>query len=318
MTPPQRAALRQGLATAGAALGVGAFRFQQPFLCVLAAQLIAALPCPSAGGVLRRLLSAAVGTATGLIILSGLPQQPWLAWPVFGAAAAAGCIIISRHGDPACVILFGMGVCSSFPAGVIHPVPALPSALGHAGSLAIAVAAAWFARAISGEVDTPPGSVRPIPVTSGLAIGTTVVGSVVAASLFLPREFVVMTVAAVTTIIALESPGSPANIPQRAGGGCLGAVLSIGFMILISGAGNNLALFLLSLGLVFALLEGSAVRLSRWSTALRQAGAVFAVMATMLPRPDLTVTASDHRLAAIFVGLAIAATVHLATTAGKR
>ncbi len=315
MTPAQRAALRQGLATSGAALGVGIFGFHQPFLCVLATQLIAAIPCPTAGGILRRLVCAAIGTATGLIILSGFPQQPWLAWPIFGAAAAAGCILISRHGDPACVILFGMGICSSFPAGVIHPVPAIHGALDHAGSLSIAVAASWLARTISGEAGAASAPMRPIPLSSGPAIGTTVVASVVAASLFLPHEFVVMTVAAVTTSIALESPGSPSNILQRAGGAVFGAFLSIGFMILISGSGNNLAIFLAALGLVFAVLEGAAVHLPHWSTPLRQSAAVFAVMATMLPRPDLTVTASDHRLAAIFVGLALAAAVHVATTA---
>lgn len=313
MSGARRAALRQGLATAGAALGAGVLRLHEPFLSVLAAQLVAGLPCPTPGGWVRRVVAGLIGTAAGLIILSGFPQQPWLAWPAFGAVAACGGVAISRHWEPACVILFGMGVCSSFPAGAIFPVPAVLGGIEHAGSLTIAIASCWLARSLAGEAQEPQAAARPLPSSSALAIGATVVASLAAAGLLLPHELVVMSVASVATIVALEAPGVPAHLPARAAGAAIGMALSIAFIIFVSGAGNNIALFLLSLGLGMAAIEGLATSRPHWAPSLRQAGAVFAVMATMMPGPDISLLAAADRAAAVFIGLALAAGVHAAT-----
>ena len=314
MTDAQRAALRQGLATAGAALGVGILQLHQPFLAVLAAQLIAGHHCPAPGGWAKRLLAACGGSTAGIIILSGLPQQPWLSWPAFGTAAAFGCFLISQRWEPACVILFGMGICSSFPAGVIYPVPALAAGIEHAGSLTIAIAACWLARSLAGEAAKIPAAARPLPSGSAVAIGTTVIFSLIAAGLFLPHELVVITVASAATIIALETPGASSHIPARSAGAAGGIALSVAAIILISGSGNNLAFFLLALGLSMAALDGFAVMFPHAENAFRQAGAVFAVMVTTFPQPDQTLVGSANRAAAVMIGLSVAAAIHTATS----
>ena len=59
MSEPTRGALRLGFAVCLTALVVGPLHVPQPFLALLATQLLIGIPCPSAGVFFSRLASAA-------------------------------------------------------------------------------------------------------------------------------------------------------------------------------------------------------------------------------------------------------------------
>ncbi len=133
--------------------------------------------------------------------------------------------------------------------------------------------------------------------------------ALVAACATMPSQSVVMSIAAMTTALSLE-PGSRGIFFKVAGGG-LGVLASIAFLILVSGAGNDLAGFLVALALVLGGLEWLAVAHPDRSAMFRQAGAMFAIASTILPRPEASLAGPGERMLAVFLGLAVAAAISL-------
>jgi uncharacterized membrane protein YgaE (UPF0421/DUF939 family) len=58
--------------------------------------------------------------------------------------------------------------------------------------------------------------------------------------------------------------------------------------------------------------EWLAVSLPNNASLFRQAGALFAVAATILPRPEPFLSASWRRMLAVLLGLAVASLIHVA------
>jgi hypothetical protein len=77
------------------------------------------------------------------------------------------------------------------------------------------------------------------------------------------------------------------------------------FLIPINGSGNNLAFFLLGFSAFIGAFEWFAVRLPAHAALFRQAAAIFAVTATILPQPDRFITDSMERMCAAILGLCI-------------
>ena len=357
MSDPARAAFRQGLATSLTALVVGAFHVPQPFLAVLAAQLVGGFACNTGAEFLKRLGAAWAGSLAGLSLLVAAPDQQWISLPLFGLAAGFGIPFAFRRLGPAPATLFAMGIGGMFSAGLVHPGSGLLSGMAHAASLSIAAAAsvlAWSAcmRApiitisnrgsgvpplgYSGKrqdaASTKPpdqpcalgdrhdwgmrGTQPALPAADSLdpagespnpaIIGLCAPASLVVAALTVPTEAVVLTIATMTTILALQTTaGSPA-IGQRLAGAATGILVSVAFLAIISGSGNNLAVFLAAMAIVMGGFEWLASSLPAKGNLFRQAAAIFAVAATMLPRPDRFLFASVDRMLAVVLGFAVA------------
>jgi hypothetical protein len=77
------------------------------------------------------------------------------------------------------------------------------------------------------------------------------------------------------------------------------------FVILISGAGNDVSFYLLGLAAAMAGFEWMAIRFPKSAPTFRQAGAIFAVMATILPAPQQFLWGSMERMCAVLAGLLI-------------
>ncbi|MFZ4775764.1 MAG: hypothetical protein ACOYM3_10390 [Terrimicrobiaceae bacterium] len=306
MTDAARGALRQGLAAAGTALVVAALHVPQPFLAILAAQLIGGIRCDTRQEFLRRLSSAWLGSLTGLLLLVAFPDQQWLSLPLFGAAAGLGIVAAFRRWGSAPAILFAMGIGGMFSSGIVIPEEGLVSGLAHASSLSIAVIVCTLSWNLLMQNPAPAES-SPSSSPRASIIGISTACSLVLACLTVPAQTVVMTIATMTTILALETSAASPQLMERSMGAVLGVLASVAFIILVSGTGNNLAVFLLALALAMGAFEGMAVTTHAKAALFRQAAALFAVAVTMLPRPEPTLQASGDRMLAVLLGFAVAA-----------
>lgn len=301
-------AARQGMAAAGAALAAAILNLPQPFLTVLAVVLLCgAAPVATWGQIASRILWAWIGCAAGALLIILLPEQPWLALPLFGILAGGGMLFISHHHGYGHVLMYGMGICASAPAAAIYPQLLMPSALAHGLLLTIAVLASALA--------CPPQALSRTTASmsprSAVVTGIAVTLSLIAALLIVPHDVVVMVIATVTTILRLEWPDTPSALREKITGVLIGTVVSVIFIILVAGSGNNLAVFLLALGLAIWGFEAGARREKTWSIALRQAAALFAVAAPMIPAPVQTLAGIESRILAVWGGFAVAVFCYL-------
>lgn len=309
MSDAFRAALRQALAISLTALLVGSFHLPQPFLAVLAAQLIAGFACISGEDFLKRLAAAWAGSMAGLFLLVAAPDQQWLSIPAFGVVSGSGMAAVFRRWGPAPAILFAMGIGGMFSAGLVYPGTGLISGLAHAASLSIAALSSVLAWAVC--MRQAAVAVAAEEILSPVVIGLAGTASLIVAALTIPAEAVVMSIATMTTILSLQTlPGKP-GIGARAIGAGVGILVSTAFIVIVSGSGNNLALFLAGMALVTGSFEWLATSRPAKGGLFRQAAALFAVAATMLPRPDQFLFGSLDRMLAVVIGFAVAAAFSL-------
>ena len=318
MTDAGRGALRQGLAAAGTALVVATLHVPQPFLAILAAQLVGGLRCETRREFLRRLASAWLGSLAGLLLLVAFPDQQWLSLPSFGAAAGLGIVAAFRRWGSAPAILFAMGIGGMFSSGIVFPDEGLVSGLAHASSLSIAVIVCTLSWNLlmrnPAPAESPPSSSPRASI-----IGISAACSLVLACLAVPTQTVVMTIATMTTILALETSAASPQLLERSMGAVLGVLASVAFIILVAGTGNDLGVFLLALALAMGAFEWMAVSTDAKAALYRQAAALFAVAATILPRPEPTLQASADRMLAVLLGFAVgAACFRLAGTPSQK
>lgn len=289
------------------ALVVGSLHVPQPFLAILAAQLVAGIPCRTAEVFFSRLASAAAGSVCGIAILTLAPNEQWISLPLFFALAGWGTSFVAKRRDPASGILFGMGIASMVAEGFVFPARDLPFGLAHTASLITAAICSALAGWFFPFEEKPPSTARAEPAT---AIGLAAVVSMIVACAVLPTEPTVTVVAALTTALSLG--GGTGVIGQKFLGGLAGAMLALGFVIVASGAGNNVAFYLLGLISIMGGIEWLAVRFPKHSAALRQAGAIFGVTGTILPQPERHMWGSMERMCAVIAGLSIGCAAALA------
>lgn len=300
MSDATRSVFRLGLSLGFTALVVGSLHIPQPFLAILAAQLVTGIPCRTAKAFFSRLASACAGSLCGIAILTLAPNEQWISLPLFFALAGWGTFFVAKRRDPASAILFGMGIASMVAEGFVFPARDLPFGLAHTASLITAAIcsalAGWFFP--FENKDSSPAHPEP-----AAAIGLAAVVSLIVACAVLPTEPTVTVVAALTTAISLG--GGTGVIGKKFLGGLAGAMLALGFVIVASGAGNNVAFYLLGLISIMGGIEWLAVRFPKHSAALRQAGAIFGVMGTILPQPEQHMWGSMERMCAVLAGLSI-------------
>jgi hypothetical protein len=300
MTDATRGAFRHGLAVCLTALVVGSLHVPQPFLAILAAQLIAGIPCPTAAVFFSRLGSAVAGSICGVTILTLAPNEQWVSLPLFFVLAGWGTSFVAKHRDPASAILFCMGIASMVAEGFVFPARDLPFGLAHTASLITASVCS----AVAGRIFPFPHIEKTSPKHEpALVISFAAVASLIVACAVLPTQPTVMVVAALTTALSLG--GGLGVVGQKFLGGLLGAGAALVFVILISSAGNDVSFYLLGLAAAMAGFEWMAVRFPKSAPTLRQAGAIFAVIATILPAPQQFLWGSMERMCAVLAGLLI-------------
>lgn len=317
---PARAGLRSATAAGLAALAVAVWGFPQPFLAVLASQLVVT----QAGGEGRYLGSNLWAVATGALLGGGGlalgAQQPWFLLPVGGILAGVGGAWWFGSRCPVAAMMFLMGLVATLGSGLIYPEGAITAGLAHAGSLVLALLAAAFARAVfGGDAEGPTGSAGNVAhsaavprTTFGLISGLSVMTGFGTAALFLPGLVVPLSISVVATCCALGTAPDSRVVRQKIGGAVLGGVIATVFVIVIGGAGNDLAVFVGGLMLVLGTLEAIARRSTLGAAWYRQAAAVFAVGATMLPAPLAHFSGALLRVGSVWVGFALALCLGLA------
>jgi hypothetical protein len=302
MTDAGRGALRQALAAALAAIVVGIFHVPHSFLAVLIAQLLGGIPCFNAIELFRRIFSATAGTLIGLAILTLAPNEQWISLPLFFAATGWGTVFVLRRHGPACGILFGIGVVAMFAQSFVFPSRNIIFGFAHLFSLITGTLAAALVGFIFFK--EPLTTKGPSPISGApLVIGASVVLGLMAACTLLPVQLNVTTVSSLATALALTTTGGA--ISKKFLGGLLGIVVALVFLIPVNSSVNDFAFFLLGLISIIGTFEWCAVRLPAYAPVFRQAAAMFAVAATILPQPDRLITDSMERMYAGTLGLCI-------------
>jgi hypothetical protein len=302
MTEAASGALRQGLAAALAALVVAIFHIPQPFLAVLLAQLLGGMPCQCASELFRRILSAFAGCLAGVGILTLAPNEQWISLPLFFTLTGWGTVFALRRFGPACGILFGIGIVAMFAESFVFPARDIFFGFAHLFSLITATLAAalvglaFFREPVAAKSPSPPPG-------AAVVIGAAAVCGLIAACTLLPVQLNVTTVSSLTTALALTMTGG--GMVKKILGGLLGIIVALVFLIPITGSGNDLAVFLLGLSALIGGFEWFALRLPANAAVFRQAAAMFAVTATILPQPDRFITDSMERMCAGTLGLCI-------------
>jgi hypothetical protein len=299
MIGDNRAPLRALVAVLLAALVVGPLKVPQPFLAILLTQMLIAFPACDGISVARRLAGAAGGSITGLLILSLAPNEQWISLPLFFAAMGIGTRLLGDRWGKACAILFGMGLASMFAEAFVYPARDLPFGLAHGVSVCTAVIATAIASALIGFAPGPPAP--PAGAESILPIGLATCGALVAACALLPTELTVTVGSSCAT--ALTIAGKPSLIRPKFLGGLLGIGAAFLFLAAIMDFGNAFGLYLAGLCGGVALFEWLAEKNGGYAPVLRQAGAMFAVVATILPEPRIEITGSIERMVAVLLGL---------------
>ncbi|MCX6978519.1 MAG: hypothetical protein NTX04_11425 [Verrucomicrobia bacterium] len=111
------------------------------------------------------------------------------------------------------------------------------------------------------------------------------------------------TIAGMTMAFSL-SPEAPPVLAKLVGG-VLGVVISVGFIVVVAGSGNDLGVFLGGLGLSLGAFEWCAITFKKYGVGIRQAAAMFSSAVTMLPRPVDSIGSSGQRMSAVILGLVI-------------
>jgi len=317
---PALAGLRSATAAGLAALAVAILGFPQPFLAVLASQLLVT----KAGGGGRFLGCNLWAVGTGALLGGGglalCAQQPWFLLPVGGVVAGVGGAWWWGSYGPVAAMVFLMGLVATLGSGLIYPEGAMTIGLAHAGSMILALLAAALVRALFGcdeEAQTggegSEAHSQPVPKTVfGLLSGLSVLTGFGAAALLLPGLVVPLSISVVATCCGLGSSQDSRGIWQKIGGAILGGIIATVFVIVVAGAGNDLAVVVGGLMLVL----GSLETMARLSTSgpgwYRQAASVFAVAATMLPAPLAHFSGVLLRVTAVWLGFSLALLIALA------
>lgn len=312
MNKAARFGVRQALAIGLAAFAAASLHLPNAFLAVLATQLLNGLGNRSAGELFRRLVLAWIGVTGGSVLLIAFPDQPWLSFPLFAVIAGIGTLTVLNRLGCACAIAFGMGIAATFPPGAVFAPAGLAIGFMHGIALSIAIISVWAAHTLLPFPKIPPAPPPHLEFSGAWTVGVTVVGAVICALLTFSSGLVVMTVAAFTTILALELAGFQPLIGQRLAGALAGAGLALLFIVAVSGNVANLPLYLILLCLVSGGLEWLANKRTGWATGCRQGAAVFAVGATMAPAPDMAAVFALTRVADILLGFSVAVLVWFA------
>lgn len=315
--PASRAAWRQGIAAILATLGVGVFGLSQPFLAVIASQLMAVEVAASPGVVLRQASMLVAGALAGLCQLVLLPDQPWLALPLSGLLAGVGVVVAFRvSGGPGAraYLLALVGVSAS---GWIDPSGSGAGAMNHVGSLAIAMIAALAANGVFPSSSVARGSAAtPVGLPVSAAIGVPL--ALLVGALFFPASVVPLCIAAVATLAGAYPAAGGRVYVLRCGGAVCGVLAATVFLIVLGGSGNDLLALLLGLGVVLGFFEWLAMRSPGRSPFYRQAAALFAVTAPAVTAPATVVNAALGRASAVIAGFAVALVVVIITTHSSR
>lgn len=300
MTDAARGALRQSLAAALAALIVGIFHIPQAFLAVLLAQLLGGIPCRSASDLFHRILAAFAGCLAGVAILTLAPNEQWISLPLFFSLTGWGTVFALRRLGPACGLLFAIGIVAMFAESFVFPARDIVFGFAHLFSLVTATLATALVGLFFSANSMPAKNATP-PPGGAAVVGSAAVCGLVAACALLPEQLNVTTVSSVTTALGLTMAGG--GVAKKFLGGLLGIVVALVFIIPVNGSGNDLAFFLLGLSAIIGAFEWLAMRLSANAGVFRQAAAMFAVTATILPQPDRFLTDSMERMCAGTLGL---------------
>ena len=317
---PARAGLRAATAAGLSALSVAVFGFPQPFLAVLTSQL--AVSQVGGGGRFlgHNLWAVGAGTFLGGGGLTLCAQQPWLLLPLSGVLAGAGGAWWWGSRSPVAAMVFLMGLVGALGSGLIYPEDAIANSLAHAGSLMLALISAAFAQTLfggeAGKDGASEGMVAPSPVlpaaTFGLLSGLAVMTGFGVAALFFPDLVVPLSISVVATCCGLGVASDATVVRQKIGGSILGGVIATVFVVVSAGAGNNIAVLVGGLMLVLGALETIAQKSDSGAAWYRQSAAVFAVGATMLPAPLAHFSGVALRVAAVWLGFAVALCLGLA------
>lgn len=309
---PARAGLRSATAAGLAALAVGIPGFPQPFLAVLTSVLVVVQVNGDGRFLWQNFCAIGSGAVLGGCGLILCAQQPWLLLPVVGVVAGVGSSLWWRGFGQIAAMIFLMAVVATLGTGIIHPEGAMAVSFSHGASLILAVTAAAFARAIFSENPTKgdgghsPLNMPPVvPEYFGPLTGLSVMAGFGVAALILPEYVVPLLISVVTTCCGVFPWPDRSILVQKIQGAFLGGVVSLVFLILVIGAGNDLAILLVGILIILGGFEALARNSIGQRACFRQAAAVFAVAATMLPAPLEQLNGVLLRIGSVWVGFAL-------------
>jgi uncharacterized membrane protein YccC len=309
---------RHVVAVSAAALTAAVFHLPQPFLIVLTAFLLACENSLPHDRILFRIAGAWAGSLCGIVVMTAFPDQPWMLVSTFGLMVAACLHFASRTGDDSITLVTGMGAAAGIPAGILHPAAAITAGGFHAINIACGILSAALAFSLFPvKGDSPRRSAPLFSFRMALSVGVITAMGLVWAALFIPHGGVILVIASYIMGLRLFAPGVQPFVVQKTVGAVLGVLLGAIFNVLLSGMTNDITFFLLLLAAFFAALAWIGEWRKEICPCMAQAGAMFAVAAPALPRPDISLFAMGVRIEEVLLGCAAGLLVYFAHVWGE-
>ncbi|MFZ4116694.1 MAG: hypothetical protein ACOYK6_08265 [Chthoniobacterales bacterium] len=307
-------ALAAAFGTAGTVLIVEFLHLPNAYIALSLAGALSLLPMPSFQDFLFRIGSVTLGILSGVLLITTLPQSPWVYFFSIGFIAAVGYHFFLKYVGAGAAYIFS----AYFAAMCVEAITGLFSSdivitgLGLLVQSIIPIVVTYSVTLILKRKTAPANNpILRSPITSMTSITLTVWIAILVAFSIKTNEPARLVIASVAGITALETERSTESFRKKMLGYVMGAVTSISFIVVIVASTNDLTIYLLGLGFVFGFLEWLANYYTSQKILFRAISIMFAYSALMLPAPDSNLHVSIERVTSSFIGFSIAILVFL-------
>lgn len=305
-------ALSAALGTAITVLFLETFHIPNSYMALSFASTLSLLPRAPLNHLIARVLALSIGILCSLIVLTAFPEEPWFYVPLLCFIPAVGYGALYKHSGPGSAYAFS----AYFLAFHVLNLPyigkniLLIEALKLWSQTMIPILITYFVALLIREKKGP--SLYPkLEFSSLLSIGLTVIiATMIDATTHLDQA-ARLVMASISTISSLEIEQSTQHFVQRMLGYFSGVVVTVGFIIFTVAFNNNIAIYLLSIGILFGFFEWLASRFINHTLFFRGIAAMLSFSVLMIPHPDTNIHVAYYRIANTLIGFFTAIIVFL-------
>jgi hypothetical protein len=307
-------ALAAALGTAGTVLIVEFLHISNAYIALSLAASLSLLPMPSFQDFLFRIGSVTLGVISSVLLITMLPQSPWIYFFFVGFITAVGYHFFLKYVGAGAAYIFSAyfaAMCVEAIAGLFSSdivIIGLELLVQSTVPIVITYAVTLILKRKPAPSNNP---VLRLPIASMTSITVVVWIAILVAFSIRTDQPARLIIASVAGITALETERSTESFRKKMLGYVFGAVISIFFIVAIVASTNELTIYLLSLGLLFGFFEWMANSYASQKILFRAVSTMFAYSALMLPAPDSNLHVSIERVTSSFIGFSISILVFL-------
>lgn len=308
------AVLAVALTTTATVLCVEALHIPEAYIALSTAASLALTPTPSFHGFLFRLASVTLGVSSGVLLITALPESPWIYFFLVGLITAVGYHFFLKH--------FGIGTAYAFSAyfaamcikgmSSISSSHVVVTAINLLSQATIPIIVTYGVDLIlKRKTGIMNHSYLKSPLASMTSIGLVVSLTIIVAFSIEKIESMRLVIASISAITTLEIERSSTSFIKQMLGYIFGAICSIAYIVALVAWTNDVAIYLLSLGCCFGFFEWLAHYYPNQKILLRALAIMFSYSVLMLPAPDSHLNISLARIVASLSGFSIAIIIFL-------